>query len=287
MATHQDQWLQNIPLLRDNALRCGVQEVRLLDRHDVKALEPQLECVGALWSTSTGVIDSHSFMLSLLADAEENGAILALNTPLENGAITQDGIVLTFDGAELLCKTVVNSSGLWAHRVASMLHKDTDWKPPAQYFAKGNYFRLSGTQAPFQRLVYPVPEVGGLGVHATIDWQGSSTKFGPDVQWIDYRLTDPDEIDYNIVDSKREASFYDEIRKYWPNLPDNSLHPDYTGVRPKLSHPDLEETLFSDFRISDQTEHGVPGLFHLFGVESPGLTASLGIAECISTILRG
>lgn len=268
-------------------------------------MEPEVTSVGALYSPSTGVLDSHSFLQSLLADAEYHNATLLLRTPVERGFLDDDQndhdsavvvtasaagthnnvISLRIDGMDLQCDTVVNCAGLSADRVAASLHETTQWKPPRQFFAKGNYFRLQGVpKPPFRHLVYPVPEPGGLGVHATIDWIGQFTKFGPDVQWIDPSVSLQD-IDLT-PDPSRSDVFYEQVRKYWPNLPDNSIVPDYAGLRPKLYHPSLMgsggDAQFNDFFIAEPCDHGVPGLFHLFGIESPGLTASMSIANYIA-----
>jgi L-2-hydroxyglutarate oxidase LhgO len=164
----------------------------------------------------------------------------------------------------------------------------SSWKPPRQYFAKGNYFHLEGVKAAFRHLVYPAPDpTGGLGVHATIDWSGQSVRFGPDVQWLDPTIQ-PDEIDLT-PDARRADAFYSAIRKYWPALPDDALMPDYAGIRPKLHHPSVKVDNnggFMDFRILSTEEHGVPGLVHLFGMESPGLTASMAIAEHVAALLE-
>jgi len=187
----------------------------------------------------------------------------------------------------LQCDIVVNSAGLWADAVARGLHQSDStpeglpaWQVPRQFFAKGNYFKLEGTKSPFSHLVYPAPDpAGGLGVHATMDFTGQSVKFGPDVQWLDADIT-PDEIDLT-VDPRRGEAFYHAIRKYWPDLVDDALVPDYSGVRPKLYHPKIDDTksAMTDFLIQGPNDHGVPGLIHLFGMESPGLTSSMAIAD--------
>jgi L-2-hydroxyglutarate oxidase LhgO len=221
--------------------------------------------------------------MGLLADAQYHGATLILHTEVDNGRVTNnDGIRLQIDGTDLQCDIVVNCAGLMADVMAARLHQNTPWKPPKQFFAKGNYFRLQGSKPPFSHLVYPVPEPGGLGVHATIDWTCQSTKFGPDVQWIDPSVSLHD-IDMN-PESTRANDFYHEVRKYWPYLPDDSIVPDYAGLRPKLQHPALHggTAPFVDFVIAEPNDHGIPGLFHLFGIESPGLTSSMSIANYIA-----
>jgi L-2-hydroxyglutarate oxidase LhgO len=269
--------------LQQKATAMGV-EVQMLSQEDVKFLEPEVECVGALLSPSTGVLDSHSFYLSLLADAEEHGATLALHTTVDDAEIADNVIRVHSDGAWIECETIVNSAGLGAGNVASLLHKDTPWKPPAHYYAKGTYFRLEGKPS-FQHLIYPVPEPGGLGVHATVDWSGHSVKFGPDVEWLDPSI-DLDEIDLN-PDPQRGDKFYDQVRKYWPKLADGKLVPDYSGIRPKLQHPlhHGPSLPFMDFLISGPEEHGVPGLIHLFGIESPGLTSSMAIGDYVCNLV--
>ena len=237
VATHETQWKEDLPRLKQHAIANGVVDVELVSKEQVHELEPQVDCIGALWSPSTGVLDSHAFMLSLLADAENHSATLALNSKVESGSIGPDGIQLTVDGNHVACDVVVNSAGLWADQLARQIHTDTRWQPPRQYFCKGNYFRLQGFKAPFVHLVYPVPEAtGGLGVHATIDWTGHGIKFGPDVEWLEE--ANPDSIDLT-PNSALSDSFYHAIRKYWPGLPENALVPDYAGIRPKLYHPRL------------------------------------------------
>ena len=225
-------------------------------------------------------------MVSLLADAEENGATLALNSKVENAAITPDGrITIQVDDTVISCDALVNSAGLWADEIARLVHSNPDgWQPPRQFYAKGNYFRLEGVKTPFRHLVYPMPEAaGGLGVHATIDWSGNSVKFGPDVEWFPPDAT-PDSLDLT-PDPTRGDAFYAAIRKYWPDLPDDALVPDYAGIRPKLSHPDAPTGLPADFCIVRSDEHGIPGLVHLLGMESPGLTSSMAIAEYVKEAL--
>lgn len=284
VATKESQWHETLPRLRDHALQNGVHDIKLLSAADVRVLEPQVQSMGALASPSTGVLDSHAFMLSLLADAQYHNATLALSCgQLEHATVRPGDIRLCVDGFDVRCDSVVNCAGLSSDKVASMLHQDgNSWNPPKQYFAKGNYFRLEGVKSPFSRLVYPVPEPGGLGVHATIDWTGSSTKFGPDVEWIPPSLSLSDvSLD---IDATRAEAFYGEVRKYWPSLPDDSIVPDYAGLRPKLSHPNVGEgaSAFVDFQLAGPKQHGIDGLFHLFGIESPGLTSSMAIANYIA-----
>jgi L-2-hydroxyglutarate oxidase LhgO len=247
----------------------GVSDLRMLEASEARALEPELSCVAALESPSTGIIDSHGFMLGLRGDAEDHGAAIAFRSPLAGGLIGREGIELDVGGAapmRLLARTVVNSAGLFAQDVARTIAGfPVDRIPPA-YYCKGNYFSLSG-RSPFARLVYPAPESAGLGVHLTLDLAGQA-RFGPDVEWIE-------RVDYD-VDPGRSRVFYDAIRRYWPGLKDGSLQPAYCGIRPK-TQPQGEPS--RDFLIQGPDEHGVPGLVNLFGIESPGLTASLAIAD--------
>ena len=269
----------------------GVDDLRIISNDDAKALEPECQCLGAILSPSTGIIDSHSFMQALQGEAEDNGTFLVYNCTVEGGEVLEgDDAGLTKlifkqddpDGGEpsvesIYCKNLINTAGLYAPDLANSLVNFPAAAVPSPYFAKGNYFSLQG-QSPFKRLIYPVPlkNTAGLGVHATIDMMGR-TKFGPDVEW----LEDFDfEKDYN-VDETRAESFYAEIRRYYPNLKDNSLVADYSGIRPKISGPGMAA---EDFRISAIEDHGVKGHVHLYGIESPGLTSSLALAEMISDI---
>ena len=248
-----------------------------LSPDQVHALEPDVSCAGALLSPSTGTVDSHGLMLALQGDAEAHGAMLAFNSPVDDGVVSDAGIDLVVGGAHpmnLHAARVINASGLEAVSFARRIRGLGAQHIPEAWFAKGNYFRLRG-RAPFRRLVYPVPEPGGLGVHVTIDL-GGQARFGPDVEPVDH-------IDYK-VDATRGARFYDAIRRYWPGLPDDALEPDYAGIRPKLG---TREKPITDFVISGPAEHGVRGLVNLFGIESPGLTSSLAIGQVVRETLDG
>ena len=251
-----------------------VEGMRLVSAAEARALEPNLTCVAALLSPATGIVDSHTYMLALQGDAESKGAMVAFNSPLERGRVTDDGIELEVGGAEpmtLRARLVVNSAGLHAPGLARRIEGMPAAKIPAAYYAKGNYFTLSG-RSPFSRLIYPVPVPGGLGVHITVD-MGGQAKFGPDVEWI--HPTGPEAIDYT-VDPRRADKFYAAVRKYWPGLRDGALQPGYAGIRPKIVPQGAPA---QDFTVQGPAEHGLPGLIHLFGIESPGLTASLALAE--------
>ena len=254
--------------IKKKAQANGVHDMQMLTREQAKALEPALECHAALLSPSTGIVDSHGLMLALQGDMENAGGALALMSPVDSAQVQADGILIrTPDGTELLANEVVNAAGLYAPSVASRMQGlDAQYVPQA-YFAKGNYFTLTG-RAPFSHLIYPVPEAAGLGVHLTLD-MGGQAKFGPDVEWVD----SPEQLQ---VDPQRCAGFYDEVRKYWPDLQNGSLLPGYAGIRPKISGP---HEAAADFCIQTAAEHGVAGLVNLFGIESPGLTSCLAIAE--------
>jgi L-2-hydroxyglutarate oxidase LhgO len=264
--------------IRANAAACGVDDLRLLDPTEARALEPALHCTAALLSPSTGIVDSHALMLALLADAENRGAVLSLNTRIAGGRIESGRIVLETAGTasgerfEIATPRFVNAAGLGAVALAGALVGFDRKFLPALRYAKGNYFSTTD-RAPFSRLIYPVPEPGGLGVHLTLDL-GGTARFGPDVEWTDT-------LDYR-VDPARGKRFYDAIRQYWPDLADDSLQPAYSGIRPKLSGPGEAN---SDFVIQDATTHGSAGLVNLFGIESPGLTSSLAIAEHVTRSL--
>jgi len=259
--------------IRRKAQANGVTDVVRLGVDEARALEPALSLVAALHSPSTGIVDSHALMLAYLGDAESAGAMLALKSPLEKGIVRPEGIELQVAGAEpLLARAVVNSAGLRAPSLARRIEGFPAALAPRELYAKGNYYALA-RRAPFSRLVYPVPEPGGLGVHVTLDL-GGRARFGPDVEWIDAP-------DYR-VDPQRAQAFYAAIRRYWPGLPDGALVPDYAGIRPKISGPGEPA---ADFVVQGPREHGVAGLVNLFGIESPGLTASLALADDVAAHL--
>jgi L-2-hydroxyglutarate oxidase LhgO len=252
----------------------GVEGMRLLSAGEAMTMEPNLQCTAALLSPSTGIVDSHSYMLALQGDAEANGAMLAFFSPVERARATAGGIELEIGGAEpmkLRARLVVNSAGLHAPTLAARIAGMPTDKIPTAYYAKGNYFTLSG-RSPFSRLIYPVPVPGGLGVHITVDL-GGQAKFGPDVEWIPG-------IDYS-VDPHRADKFYAAVRKYWPSLKDGALQPGYAGIRPKIVPQGAPA---QDFLLQGPAQHGVAGLIHLFGIESPGLTASLALAEKVRAL---
>ena len=265
--------LQELDAIQAKAHANGATDVVRMTREQAIALEPELSCVAALYSPSTGVIDSHALMLGYLGDAQANGAMLALGSRLEHAVASDAGIELHVRGAEpVLARCVVNSAGFAAPSVALRIQGYPKEQAPRELYAKGNYYSLA-RRAPFSRLIYPVPEPGGLGVHITLDLAGQA-RFGPDVEWVE-------RIDYS-VDPGRAERFYAAIRRYWPGLPDGALAPGYAGIRPKISGPGEPA---ADFVIQGPAEHGVAGLVHLFGIESPGLTASLALADDVARLL--
>jgi L-2-hydroxyglutarate oxidase LhgO len=252
----------------------GVLDLQTLSSDAARALEPALSCDAALLSPSTGIIDSHAYMLALRGEAEDGGAAFAFHTPLLHARTVDGGIELEAGGAAPMtfeCRLLINAAGLGACAVA----RDIDGMPidmiPPAYLAKGNYFSCSA-RAPFSHLIYPAPEPGGLGVHLTLDMAGQA-RFGPDVEWVD-------RIDY-AVDPARAERFYPAIRRYWPDLPDGALMPSYSGIRPKIVPPAVAA---QDFLIQGPADHGVGGLINLFGIESPGLTSSLAIADYVAEL---
>ena len=276
-----DAQLPALQALARNAAANGVEGLQLIDGAAARQREPALHAVAALHSSVTGVIDSHGFMLSLLGDAEDHGAMLALKSPLRAAHVQAEGFVLEVGGAEpmrLHARTLVNAAGLSASEVAARIEGLPAAQVRATHRCKGNYFTLSGMRAPFSHLIYPLHEAAGLGVHLTLDLAGQG-RFGPDTEW----LADDGPIDYRVQPERCE-SFYAAIRRYWPGLPEGSLQPDYSGVRPKLGR---QGEPARDFAIDGPAVHGVPGLVNLFGIESPGLTAALAIAERVRGALAG
>lgn len=283
VATEENQ-LPKLAAIRAQAAANGVTDLTEVDAATAMRWEPNLRTVGALLSPSTGIIDSHGLMLALLGDAEEAGAMLALQSPLLRSHRTADGFELEVGGAEpmlLACSTLVNAAGLGAWAVARGLEGLDAAHVPPRVLAKGNYYALATGRSPFSRLVYPVPVEGGLGVHLTLDLAGQA-RFGPDVEWLgDIAGHGEGPIDY-AVDPVRADSFYGAVRAYWPGLPDHALVPAYSGVRPKLSGPGQPQ---ADFLIQGPGTHGVEGLVNLFGIESPGLTSCLAIADAVAAEL--
>lgn len=260
---------EKLQSIRAHAEANGVEGMQPLSGEAARELEPALNCDAALLSPTTGIIDSHAYMLSLKGDAEEHGAAYAFHTPLLRARMNGGRIEIEAGGdapMTLSCDLLVNAAGLNAPAVARSIEGMPIEMIPTAYLAKGNYFACS-VRAPFSRLIYPVPEPGGLGVHLTLDLAGQA-RFGPDVEWVDH-------IDYE-VDPARAEKFYPAIRRYWPTLPDGALMPSYSGMRPKIVPPAVAT---QDFLIQGPRDHGVAGLINLFGIESPGLTSSLAIAD--------
>ncbi len=269
-----DAELERLLAIRARAEANGVEGMRLLSAAEARALEPNLRCTAALLSPETGIVDSHAYMLALQAEAEAAGAVFAFRSPVLGGAAGDSGVMLDIGGDEtvtLAAALVVNSAGLHAPDLARRIAGMPSQLVPRAYYAKGNYFSLAG-RSPFSRLIYPVPVPGGLGVHLTVDL-GGAARFGPDVQWIDA-------IDYD-VDPRRADGFYAAVRRYWPDLRDGALLPGYAGIRPKIVPPGVAA---QDFCVQGPRAHGVPGLLHLFGIELPGLTAAIALAEHVREV---
>jgi L-2-hydroxyglutarate oxidase LhgO len=253
----------------------GVQQLRLIDAAEATTLEPAVRCVAALHSPVTGIVDSHALMVALWGDLQAAGGDVVFRTAVRGGSRTDGGFVLRLEGDadELSCDELVNAAGLYAPPLARSLDGCAGESAPAPFYARGHYFALSG-KPPFQRLVYPVAEAAGLGIHATIDLAGR-VRFGPDVEWTDA-------IDYRFDETRRER-FAASIRRYYPDLDDSRLQPDYVGVRPKIVGPGNAP---ADFRIDGPQAHGIAGLVHLYGIESPGLTACFALADCVGERLE-
>jgi L-2-hydroxyglutarate oxidase LhgO len=254
----------------------GVDDLRMLSRDELAELEPEVLSIAGFMSPSTGIIDSHALMLAYLGDAENQGASLALNSPVNAGSITGDGIMLEVGGAEamqIVCAAVINAAGHGAPILSRSIEGIPVETIPRNYYAIGHYYTLSG-KTPFKRLVYPVARQDWLGVHVTIDLAGRC-KFGPDFGWVDT-------LDYRF-DESREPRFYEAIRRYYPGLKDGALQPGYTGIRPRITGKGEEAV---DFVIQGPRDHGVAGMVNLYGIESPGLTSSLAIAAHVRELLQ-
>jgi L-2-hydroxyglutarate oxidase LhgO len=254
----------------------GVQDLEWLSASEVQRLEPEVTAVRGLWSPSTGIIDSHALMAALLEDAVQSGAQVVLGTTVLSGRAEDGGVELALGGDEpsrVHFRSVINCAGLWAPELARRIEGLAADRVPPQLYAKAHYFVLSGV-SPFRHLVYPVPVPGGLGTHVTLDLAGRA-RFGPDVEWVDG-------VDY-AFDESRVEGFIQSIRRYYPALDGGRLQPGYTGVRPKISGPNEPA---ADFVIHGPEDHGVPGLVNLYGIESPGLTAALPLAERVARLVR-
>jgi L-2-hydroxyglutarate oxidase LhgO len=272
VAADQEQ-VQALHRIEATARANGVPDLQWLSAAEAKAMEPALSCAAALLSPSTGIIDSHGLMLAMQGDLEDAGGTVALRAPVRRGHCARGAIHLEAggkdDGVEVSARVVINSAGLHAQELARRIDGIPTASIPPSVYAKGCYYVLQG-KSPFRRLIYPIPIPGGLGVHLTLDLAGQA-RFGPDVEWVE-------KLDYT-VDPARADRFYGVIRSYWPDLPDGALRPGYAGIRPQLRHPGGPGV---DFLIQGPETHGVPGLVNLYGIESPGLTASLAIAERVA-----
>jgi len=273
-----DTQINDLQAILYKAQNNGVPEIKMILEEEARALEPNLQCSAAILSSSTGIVDSHGYMLSLLGGFEDAGGMIAYQSPLISaqpiGVNAERGFELHVggvDGMKIQTKILINCAGLSAPAVAHRIEGLKKEQIPKAYFAKGNYFSLSG-KSPFSHLIYPIPEPGGLGVHLTLD-MGGQAKFGPDVEWLDIEVEE--QVDYT-VDPKRGERFYEAVRRYWPGLKDGSLQPDYSGVRAKIVPPHAPA---GDFCFNTPLNHGLTGLFNLYGFESPGLTSSLAIAK--------
>ena len=280
VATNPDQ-IGKLESLLQQGHSNDVEGLSMLDAETAMALEPQLKCAAALMSAETGLLDSHGYMTALRNELEDLGGAVVLDAPVLGITILSDGQFKLHIGGrdphEITTRRLVNSAGLYAHRLASTMEGYDASLLPGFTLAKGNYFSCQ-TRPAFSHLIYPVPVNGGLGVHVTLDLAGQM-RFGPDVEWLGH--DNPDLIDYR-VDATRSDDFYEAVRRYWPGLPDGAIVPDYAGCRPKLTGPNEPA---ADFRIDGPALHGHEGLVHLFGIESPGLTSSLAIAEYVADSL--
>lgn len=278
----QDAEIDGLETIYERSLANGVENVSRLTRAQALELEPHLNCVAALLSEETGILDTHGYMLSLQGELEDHGGAIAFNTPVERcETLPGGGFRVTAsdaDGTQITSRRLVNAAGLNAVSIAQRMDGYPEDGVPVFTLAKGSYFSCQ-VRAPFRKLIYPVPVVGGLGVHLTLDLNGQP-RFGPDVEWLEH--DDPAAVDY-AVDIRRADGFYDAVRRYWPTLPDDSLVPAYSGCRPKIS---LKGEPAADFRIDGPETHGVAGLVQMFGIESPGLTSSLAIARRVAALSK-
>ena len=280
-----DAQLDDLQAILYKAQQNEVPEIKMITGEQAKIMESELHCAAAVLSASTGIVDSHGYMLSLLGGFEDAGGMIAYQSPLISakpiGENAKDGFELVIggaDGMKIQTKLLINCTGMSAPAIAQKIEGLPQQQIPKAYFAKGNYFSLSG-KSPFKHLIYPIPEPGGLGVHLTLD-MGGQAKFGPDVEWLE--IDEESQIDYT-VNPKRGEGFYAAVRRYWPGLKDNALQPDYSGVRAKIVPPNSPA---GDFCFNTPKDHGLEGLFNLYGFESPGLTSSLAIAKHLEGLIK-
>ena len=270
-----DSQVDELAALKERAAANGVGDLSWLTPDEIARMEPEVHCVAALHSPSTGIVDSHGLMLSFQGEAEERGTMIAYHAPVTGGRVEDDGIVVEVGGEApmaLKADRLINAAGIWAPAVARTVEGLDPGTVPRDYLCKGNYYTLVG-KSPFTRPVYPVPEKAGLGVHVTVDLAGQ-VRFGPDVEWVE-------SIDYD-VDPGRADAFYAAIRRYWPGLPDGAIQAGYSGIRPKLQAPGEPA---ADFMVQGPSAHGIDGLVNLYGIESPGLTSSLALADLVAEML--
>jgi len=268
VATDEGQ-IEKLREWKANAEKNGLTNLRMLTPTEARSFEPEVSCAAAMHVPISGIIDVHELMLALLGDAEAAGATLVLRSPVEKGEVTPDGFVLDVGGEQpmkISCRMLINAAGLGAQAFARNLHGLDPATVPPLVLAKGSYFSLTG-KPPFKMLIYPLPVLGSSGLHASCDL-GGRVRFGPDVEWIE-------KIDYR-VDPSRQPQFEEAIRRYWPGLPNGALQPDYSGIRPKLAHGSPHDT---DFMIQTVRDHKISNLINLYGIESPGLTSSMALAE--------
>lgn len=274
----QENELPVLEAIKTKALANGVEDLEFYPAEKALELEPQLSCVGALFSPSTGIIDVHDYLNSLMFDIENDGGIIAFRNKVISIHPESGGFRIVLESGEIWAGSLVNAGGLAAQGIAKKIEGFPAAAIPTQYLAKGSYFSVSGPR-PFTRLVYPIPVPGGLGAHFTRNMAGESL-FGPDVEWLN--IEDPSQINYN-VDQSRGDRFKESVRRYWHGVDDRALQPAYSGVRPKIAGPSMPD---GDFIIQTEVDHGLRGLINLYGIESPGLTSSLAIAEEVETRLR-
>ena len=261
--------------LRKRARGNGVDDLEYLTPDQTRELEPLVRCAGALLSPSTGIVDADAYMLALQGEAENGGTVVALGTPFVRASVRGKGLRVETGGVDAMtldCDSLVNCAGLGTQAVAGNIDGLAAETIPPLYPAKGNYFQLNGP-SPFRRLIYPMPDAAWLGVHVGLDLAGRC-RFGPDMHWVE-------ELDYNVDEAQSQA-FYASIRRYWPELPDGALQPDYTGIRPKIY---AKGEAARDFIIQCADEHGVTGLVNLYGIESPGLTSAIAIGEYVARLI--